>query len=112
MYLFRSLSQSFTDCLHTASVSSVFSRIVPMQSTRDINTYIQRLQTMSKLGENLYEIKMQVTTSAFVLCDVCLYLIILYNPTLGCDRNQMPLLSKVSNTVQNIFCLYGVTSFT
>ena len=54
MYLFRSLSRSFTDCLHTASVSSVFSRIVPMQSTRDINTYIQRLQTMSKLGENLY----------------------------------------------------------
>tara|TARA_X000000368_G_C23029460_1_gene711808 strand:- start:773 stop:1582 length:810 start_codon:yes stop_codon:yes gene_type:complete len=73
MYLFRSLSRSFTDCLHTASVSSVFSRIVPMQSTRDINTYIQRLQTMSKLGENLYEIKMQVTKSAFVLCGVCLH---------------------------------------
>lgn len=78
MYLFRSLSRSFTDCLHTASVSSVFSRIVPMQSTRDINTYIQRLQTMSKLGENLYEIKMQVPTSAFVWCDACLYSIILY----------------------------------
>ena len=78
MYLFRSLSRSFTDCLHTASVSSVFSRIVPMQSTRDINTYIQRLQTMSKLGENLYEIKMQVPASAFVWCDACLYSIMIY----------------------------------
>jgi hypothetical protein len=35
-----------------------------------------------------------------------------YFYTLGCDRNRMQLLSKVSNIVQNIFCLYGVTSFT
>ena len=32
--------------------------------------------------------------------------------TLGCNRNRMPLLSKVSHIVQNKFCLYGVTSFT
>ena len=32
--------------------------------------------------------------------------------TLGCDKNRMSLLSKVSNIVQNIFYLYDVTDFT
>ena len=32
--------------------------------------------------------------------------------TVGCDRNRMPLLSKASNVVQNIFFLYDVTGFT
>ena len=30
----------------------------------------------------------------------------------GCDRNRMPLLSKASNVVQNVFFLYDVTGFT
>ena len=59
MFLARRLTRSFTDCMHIASISSVFGRIVPMQSTRDVNAYIQRLQTMAKLGENLFEIKVQ-----------------------------------------------------
>ena len=28
--------------------------------------------------------------------------------TVGCDRNRMPLLSKASNVVQNVFFLYDV----
>ena len=32
--------------------------------------------------------------------------------TLGCDRNQMSILSKAINNVQNIFCLYDVTGLT
>ena len=32
--------------------------------------------------------------------------------TLGCNRNRIPLLSKASNIVQNIFYLYDVTGFT
>ena len=32
--------------------------------------------------------------------------------TVGCDRNRMPLLSKASNVVQNVFFLYDVTGFT
>ena len=31
---------------------------------------------------------------------------------LGCNRNRMPLLSKASNTIQNIFYVYNVTDFT
>ncbi len=32
--------------------------------------------------------------------------------TLGCNRNRMPLSSKASNIVQNIFYLYDVDGFT
>lgn len=63
MSFLKRLTNSFSDCLHIASVRKMnnaftFARFSPFDGS--FNASINRLQTMSKLGENLFEIKMQI----------------------------------------------------
>ena len=63
MAFLRRFSNSFTDCVESVSVNglaaSVFGFSLSSQ-TKQVNTDLSRLQTMARLGENMFEISMKI----------------------------------------------------